>query len=302
MALLIDLVVFGTAIGAAYALLAVGFATIYTVSRILHFAHAAVFTLAAWSFFIIGQQLHRLGLSLWPALSLSALLTVVFAVLAGVLIYLVVYKQLARRQASTLMYFVASLGVVWVVENAIQLASQGDVEYVLQGRNAVAVWSLAGVHLTAVQIGSVVGAAACLIAFGAFLRYTKYGLAIRAVSDSPVLARVVGVRTEQARIAAFAVGSALAVPPAVIFALNGGVTAYFGSALVFRGIAATIIGGVGSIPGAILAGVLIGLAETVPLVKIPTGWQTSLAFGLLLLVLLVRPSGLFGRKVASMGL
>jgi branched-subunit amino acid ABC-type transport system permease component len=213
-----------------------------------------------------------------------------------------VYEPLLRRRVSQLMLFVASLGVVWAVENAIEMYSRGDVKYILQGRDAPKVWQIGALHISAIQAASIVAAAISLALVLAFLNWSRYGLAIRAVSDTESLARVVGVRTRQARLLAFAVGSAMAVPAAVIFGLTGGITAYFGSTLVFLGIAATFVGGVGSIPGAIVGGVAMGLAQTVPLAWLPAGWQTGTAFGLILLVLVVRPSGLFGRRLASMNL
>ena len=126
-----------------------------------------------------------------------------------------------------------------------------------------------------------------------FLRQTRYGKAILALSDSRDMARIVGIDTERVSLIVFALGSAISAVASVFTMLNEGATPTMGFYPVFVAFVVAVVGGLGSIPGSIAGGYLVGLVESLGLWKIPTEWQNSIAFVLLFVVLLVRPQGLF---------
>jgi branched-chain amino acid transport system permease protein len=126
-----------------------------------------------------------------------------------------------------------------------------------------------------------------------FLRHTRYGNAILALGDSRDMARIIGIDTDKVSLIVFAIGSAISAVAAVFVLLNEGATPTMGFYPVFVAFVVAVVGGLGSIPGSIAGGYLVGLIESLGLWKIPTEWQNSIAFVLLFLVLLIRPQGLF---------
>jgi branched-chain amino acid transport system permease protein len=133
----------------------------------------------------------------------------------------------------------------------------------------------------------------------AFLRYSLWGRAIRAVSSSPEMARTVGIDLKRVHLLTYAVGSAISAPAGILVAMDVGVEPYRGTTFVLLASVAVIMGGIGSIPGALLGALFLALLENLGVWKIPSEWQSTISFGVFLVFIVVRPRGFFGRRIQS---
>ena len=288
MDLVAQLVVNGLVNGSHYALLALGFGLIFGTTRITHFAYGPVYALSAYGCWLAAGPL---GAPLWVAVVAG----VATGAIAGVLAYLVVYRPFERQGSPPLVILIASLGLFIVLENAIGVAFSTDTKVVPAPPAGVLLWG--PLVVTSSQLAQV----AALVVLGAglalYLTRTRFGKAVLAMTDNPEMARVIGIDTLRVSIAAFAIGSAIAAVPACLILVKDGATAHMGFAAVFMAFVAVVVGGVGSLRGAAAGGLALGLVESTGMAKIPTEWQSSIAFVVLFLVLLFRPRGLFGGRL-----
>ena len=284
MDLFLQLLVNGIVNGSHYALLGIGFGLIFGTTNIVHFAYGPVYTLAAY---VAWAAATFLGLPV----PLAALVGVAAAAAAGVLSYLGLYRPFVVRQAPTFVVLIASLGLFILLENAIAILFGTD-KKVVEGYSA-GIHFIGPAFFTDIHIYQLLGLVLIGGALALFLRLTSYGKAIQAMTDNAEMARVIGIDTVKVSVLVFALGSAISAVPAVLILLRDGALPNMGFIAVFVAFLAVVVGGVGSIKGAVLGGFLLGLVENVGMWQIPTEWQSTIAFVVLFLVLLVRPQGLF---------
>jgi branched-chain amino acid transport system permease protein len=289
--LVLQLAATGLVVGSLYALCALGWGLIYGTTLHFHVAHGATFTLAAYFAWLGQQKLHL-------PLSLSCVLAVVAAALAGLLIDLLVYQRLEARGAVRTTIFIASLGLLIVVENVVALLFGPDPLRMDVGRLANAI-EIGPVFVTTLHLLTIGLALVGYLALMAFLRYTRAGRAVRAVSSSPEMARTVGIDLGRVQLLTYAIGSAVSAPAGILVAMDVGAEPYRGTTFVLLASVGVILGGIGSIPGAMLGGLFIGLLENLGVWKIPSEWQSAISFGVFLVFIVVRPRGFFGRKIQS---
>ena len=281
----------GLQLGALYALTAVGFSLIFGSTRIFHFAHGATLTIAGYVFHFLytTADLH------WaPAVAGSTAAAVVF----GVLLDRLVYAPIQRHEGSFFTVFVAAFGVGIVVQNVIGM---------IFGRTFISVATplSRGVDIGAGLIVSPLTGLSilCGIAFFAglqlFLMRTHVGMALRALSDNPELVRAYGMSRRRLSTIVFALGSLLVVPAAILTGASSGLNPAMGHHLMLISLAATIVGGIGSLRGAACAGLLLGLAESLALWLFAPQWSEAVTFIVLFLFIMFRPSGFFGRAITS---
>jgi branched-chain amino acid transport system permease protein len=272
--------------GSHYALLGLAFALIFGTTRIVHFAFGPVYALSAYGCWVAAAQFSA-------PLPLAVLAGVATGAIAGTLSYLVVYRPFERKGSPPLVVLIASLGLFIVLENAIGVAFGTDTK-VVPAPSGVFLWGplvVTGTQLAQVAALAILGAFVWL-----YVTRTRFGKALLAMTDSPEMARVVGIDTLRLSLAAFAAGSAIAAVPACLILVKDGATAHMGFIAVFMAFVAVVVGGVGSLRGAVVGGLALGLVESIGMAKIPTEWQNSIAFVVLFVVLLVRPTGLFGGR------
>lgn len=291
MDLVLQLLATGVVVGSLYALCALGWGLIYGTTLHFHVAHGAVFTLAAY-FAYAGQK--HLGLPLLAA----TVVAVVAAALAGLLIDLALYQRLEARGAIRTTIFISSLGLLIVVENLVALVFGPDPLRMDVGPLGNAL-QLGPVFVTWLHVLTVALAAVGYAALMAFLTRTRAGRAVRAASSSPEMARTVGIDLGRIQWLTYALGSAVSAPAGILVAMDVGAEPYRGTQFVLLASVGVILGGIGSIPGAMLGGMFIGLLENLGVWQIPSEWQSAISFGVFLVFIVLRPRGFFGRKVQS---
>lgn len=287
MDLLAQLLANGLVNGSHYALLALGFGLIMGTTRIVHFAYGPVYALSAFGCWFVAA---KLGASLWLAVPAGVLL----GAAAGVFAYRAVYRPFERQGSSPLVVLIASLGLLIVLENAIGLVFGTDTKVVPDAPSTLFLWG--PVVITGVQIAQIVALLAIGGLVALFLNRTRMGKAVLAMTDNAEMARVVGIDTLRVSTVAFALGSAIAAVPACLLLVRDGATAHMGFLAVFMAFVAVVVGDVGSLRGAVLGGLVLGIVESAGMIRISTEWQSSVAFVVLFLVLLFRPRGLFGGR------
>lgn len=160
-------------------------------------------------------------------------------------------------------------------------------------------YSIFGAVITPIQILILVVSVALMILLWLFVRTTRLGKAMRAVSDDRVAANVVGINPDKTILASFAIGSALAGAAGILISLETNIEPTMGFTAILKGIIASIIGGIGSIPGAMFGGFFLGIAENLGIWKIQAAWKDSIAFLILIVFLLFRPRGIFGIRMGK---
>jgi len=289
--LFLQLAATGLVVGSLYVLCAIGWGLIYGTTLHFHVAHGAVFTLAAYYAYAAQKFLHL-------PLAVAVLGAIAAAALSGMLIDLLIYQPLERRGAIRTTLFIASLGLLTLIENVLVIIFSPDPLRMDIGWLGNAV-QLGPVFLTRLHLVSVATAILGFLALMAFLKYSLWGQAIRAVSSSPEMARTVGIDLKRVHLLTYAVGSAISAPAGILLAMDVGAEPYRGTTFVLLASVAVIMGGIGSIPGAAMGALFLALLENLGVWKIPSEWQSTISFGAFLLFIVVRPRGFFGRKVQS---
>ena len=289
MTLLAQLLLNGLFVGTVYALLGLSFATIFATNRIWHFAQGAVYTLGAYVILLV-SGFARLPLVLGLAAATLAV------ALAAALFLAVLYRPLYRRGATQLVIVMASLGAMVIIENLLVLAfgpSGYSLEMALPEPVIIGGIFIGGGQLVAIPVG--IGAAALYVAY---IRWSGQGRLIRALVSSPDLVELNGFDADRLKLLGFVLGSML-LPLAALLLLagNAGISPYMGIPAVLTGAMAMFFGGVDRIEGAAPAGLLMGLIEGLAAWVFPTEWQTAVTYGVILLFLMVRPTGLIGRAL-----
>jgi len=283
-----QLIINGIIAGSIYALVAIGFTVIYRTVKFFHFAHGVVYTAGAYFIYTLIISLHL-------DFILSFFLSIILAAILGIAIDRFVYYPLRKQNASNLIFLLASFGVFIFIQNLIQLIYGAQILTIRTGPIKEGHHFL-GAVITDIQITILVVSIILMILLWSFIKRTKLGGAMRAVADDPVAASVVGINPEKIIMASFAIGSALAGAAGILISFETNMETTMGFNAILKGIIASIIGGIGSIPGAVLGGFFLGLAENLGIWKISAGWKDAIAFGILIVFLLVRPWGILGRR------
>lgn len=270
-------------------LVAIGFSLIFTVSRFFHFAHAVVFTAAAYLTFLFKVWI---GLPFLLAVPLALLSTA----LLGSLIELSFYRPLRRKRASSLILLLASLGIYIVLQNVISILF-GDDTKVIRSAAVRKTVEIFGASITSVQIVTIFTAIAALIALSLFLKRTKTGRAIRAVASDFELAMVSGIDSDKVVLWVFAIGSFLAGLAGILVAFDVDMTPTMGMQPLMLAIVAVLVGGMRSAVGIALASLILAMFQQLGAWKLGTQWQDATALVILLGFLLLKPEGVLGKKV-----
>ncbi len=276
---------------AIYALFALGYALVFGVLDILNLAHAAIFMLGA---FAAVQAVLSWAWPLWLALPFGMLV----GGIAGVLLDLVAVEPLRARGADFLAPLISTIAAAIIFEN-IALASFGPDSYSFPfGTFPEATITLGDAVVRPVQLFIVGLAITLMVALTALLRYSRLGKAIRTVAANPLAAQLVGINVRQIVALTFFMASALGALSGIFYGLylRDAITFDMGDTIQLRGLAVIVVGGMGSIPGVVLGSLILAASETIGVTQGGSAFRDAIAFGLLFLILVVRPSGLLGRR------
>jgi branched-chain amino acid transport system permease protein len=287
MQFLLDALVNGVILGSQYALIAAGLALIFGVAGIVNFAQGELYMVGAYALYV-GQA--SLGLPYW----LAAIGSVVFMMVFGVGFYTAIVRPVAK--AGWQKQLVATLAAsVLFVNLAIVLA--GSLPKVVHSPLVDNVVAIGSVRFSQQRILVVVCTLLSFLALYVMLKHTKWGKAMRALAQNQSACAVVGIPVHRAGLLAVVIGCALAGVAGATIPLLSNVTPTMGLLLTIKAFAAVIMGGFGNVTGAIVSAFALGIAEALAMGYISTAYADVFVFGVLILVLLLRPHGLFGRAV-----
>ena len=285
--LLLQLLFNGLQLGAIYALTAVGFALIFGSTKVFHVAHGAAFTLAGYLFWwsINSQKWH------WAAgLALATVVVVAF----GLFMERFIYRPIQRHEGAFFTVFIAAFGTQIIVQNLVGTVFGRGFETVTVDLSK-AVELAPGLFVAPIAGVAMLVAVVFFIGLNLFLTRTLVGTGLRALSDNPDLVRVFGLEPTRLAQVAFALGSALVVPAAALTAMSQGINPGIGAHIMLISLAATIVGGIGSLKGAAYGGMLLGLAESMAIWKLDPQWSEAVTFIILFVFIIFRPAGFLGR-------
>jgi branched-chain amino acid transport system permease protein len=302
--LFFDLTVSGLTLGSLYALIALGYSLVYGILKLLNFAHGDVYMIGA---FLGWYALHALGGPLNPTVTGAFVLFLMFIVamlgcgVLGVAIERFAYRPL--RNAPRIAPLISALGVsIFLQNSALLIFGASFRDYNTFDLIGVKTYNVGQLFFSVPQLLTVVAAICLMVALTVFVARSRLGKAMRSTSFDREAASMMGIDVDRVISVTFFIGSALAGAAGVMFALVFGQIYHFmGFIAGLKGFTAAVIGGIGSIPGAMAGGLIVGLAESYATGYLPQGstFQNLYVFALLILVILIRPSGLFGKAAIS---
>lgn len=276
-------------LGCVYALFALGFTLIFGVLHVINLSHGAVFMVGAYA---AQQVIVHFAFPLWAAL----LFAFVFSGVVGFLIDLLILRPLRARGAPELIPMIATIGVAIVLTNGIQGIFGAENIRFPGALLPDEVLKIVGVRVTLLELGIVFLSFALMAVLLLLMKKTQMGRALRAIAESPKAAYLLGINVEGLFFFTSSLAAALGGVAGVLIGLySNAVFPLMGESMLEKGIAVIILGGMGDMRGALIGGLFLGFAEVLSVAYIGSSMRDAVAFGLLFLILLVRPKGLFGR-------
>jgi branched-chain amino acid transport system permease protein/neutral amino acid transport system permease protein len=297
---LLSLTIWGIMLGGIIALGAIGLTLVYGVLKFPNFAHGALITIGAYTAFAIMQVLPQ-GPALRPfsfgwELIVGLILALPVVAIIALIVDRVLFRPLRRRGASLVLFAMASLAGTFFLRSVIYLVWGSDFHFYYPGRANPALPLPLGIRIQADQIFVLVLAVILVAGVYFLLERSKMGKAMRATANNPDLAQVRGINTERVIAWTWIIGGALAAAGGVMYALASQLRPEMGFFLLLPIFAAAILGGVGSPIGALVGAVIIGIAEQLSSAFLNPAYGPAVAFVLMIVVLIMRPQGLFGES------
>lgn len=288
----INYLINGVSLGSVYAIIALGYTMVYGIAKMLNFAHGDIIMIGSYVVFV---TVSSMGLP--PVL--GVLLAVAACTLLGVVIERVAYKHL--RNASPLAVLITAIGVSYLLQNVALLIFGADTKSFTSVVKIPAL-KLAGgqLNITGETIATILSCIVIMVCLMAFINRTRAGQAMLAVSEDKGAATLMGINVNGTIALTFAIGSALAAIAGVLLcSAYPSLTPYTGSMPGIKAFVAAVFGGIGSIPGAFIGGVLLGVIEILSKAYISSQLSDAIVFSVLIIVLLVKPTGILGKKISE---
>ena len=283
---LIQTLISGLSLGSIYALIALGYTMVYGIAKMLNFAHGDIIMVGAYA---VITAVFTMGLPPFIAI----LISIALCALLGIVIEFLAYRPL--RQAQPLAVLITAIGVSYLLQN-LALLIYGSEQKAFPTIVALPTVHIGGVYIDGITLATLVVTAVIMVALSLFINKTRMGKAMRAVSEDKEAAELMGISVNRTITVTFAIGSALAGVAAIFY---GAAYTYIrpttGAMPGIKAFTAAVFGGIGSILGGILLGVIEQLSKT----YISTLWADAIVFGVLVVVLVVKPTGLLGKKISE---
>ncbi|MEW5692903.1 MAG: branched-chain amino acid ABC transporter permease [Candidatus Hydrogenedentota bacterium] len=279
----------GLTLGSVYALIALGYTMVYGILELINFAHGEIMMMGAFITFFFISSWH---LPLLPA----SLLSILFTAILGIVIEKVAYKPL--RKSSRLAPLISAIGVSIALQNVAMLIwgtrmHAFSLPDFLKDRYI----SFEDVKITYIQVFILLVSMILMLVLHIFVKYTKLGCAIRCTAQDKIVASLMGINIDRIISTTFAIGSSLAAVAGILIGMYYGVIyPTMGYVAGIKAFTAAVLGGIGNIPGAMLGGVLLGVLESLGSAYISSGYKDAIAFAILIIILLIKPSGIMGGK------
>ena len=285
MGIIPQLVVNSIIAGAIYTMIALGFNMIYGATKFFNLAHGVMAAVGGYTVFLLTQSF---GFSI----AISAVIGVLVAGGFGVLTDVLVYQPLRRRQASHMILLVASLGIFTALQALIAMIFTSQFRTLSIGNGVQKTYNLWGGVMTSTQIVLILCAVGSTVGLLILMNKTRFGRAIKAVSDDEEVAKIVGINTDKIIRWLFFIGSAIAGLGGILVGYDTGIEPTMGMVLFLGGVVGAIIGGIGTIGGAIVGSFLLGFIENFGIWQISGEWKAAIAYIVLILFLIFRPQGI----------
>lgn len=280
----------GLSLGSVYAIIALGYTMVYGIAKMLNFAHGDVIMVGG---FVIYTMMNAMGLN--PIIAVLG--AVIICTALGMTIEKVAYKPL--RNATPLAVLITAIGVSYLLQNLALLIFGSDAKLFTSVVSIPAI-TFSGVTITGEIIVTIVACIIIMIALSFFIKKTKAGQAMLAVSEDKAAAELMGINVNATISLTFAIGSGLAAIAGVLLcSAYHNLTPYTGSMPGIKAFTAAVFGGIGSIPGAFLGGLLLGVIEILGRAYISSQLADAIVFAVLIIVLLVKPTGILGKKISE---
>ena len=284
---IIEQLINGLRIGSVYALIALGYTMVYGIAKMINFAHGDVIMIGAYALYVFISILNL-------PVPLAVILTIAVCAVLGVVIEKIAYKPL--RKAPPLAVLITAIGMSYLLQSLALLVFKANpipFTSVIPKTNV----KFLGVHISGISIVTFIVTAVSMAGLTFFINKTKTGAAMRAVSEDKGAAELMGIDVNKTISLTFAIGSVLAAVACILYiAQYESLKPTLGALPGIKAFVAAVLGGIGSVPGAMLGGIVLGIIESLSKAYISTELADAIVFGVLALVLLVRPVGLLGKK------
>ncbi|MBC8157875.1 MAG: branched-chain amino acid ABC transporter permease LivH [Rhodospirillales bacterium] len=291
----LELFLGGLTRGSIYALIALGYTMVYGIIKLINFAHGEIYMIGAFTALIISGVLAQFGLPGWSILLMTLPIAVIYSSAYGFTIEKIAYRPL--RGAPRLSPLISAIGMSIFLQNYVLLAQTADfLPFPALLPELAFMEGFSGI-MNSSELFIVLTAAAVMAGLTAYIKYTRMGKAMRATSQNQRMAMLVGVNVDNVISMTFVIGSALAAVGGVLIASHvGQINFYIGFIAGIKAFTAAVLGGIGSVPGAMLGGLVLGWTESFATGYVSSDYEDVFAFALLVLILIFRPSGILGKE------
>ncbi len=281
-----QLIINALVIGSIYALISSGFSLIYATNKFIHFAHGATIAFGGYMLLLFFSILNL-------PLILALLLTIITTGALGFASYRLIYLPLQKKNSSTVIMLIASLGLLMLIENLLQTFFGSNVKTFSEFQG-MASFSFLGAYITPLQVIIVLVSLTLLGILFYVMKKSTLGKKLRAVADNKELASIAGINSKQIAMYSFIIGSMIAGVAGILIGLEQNLMPSLGTRLIIKGFTGAIIGGITSVPGAVLGSYILGSVETASTWFLPAEFKDAITYTILVFFLLFRPRGLFG--------
>ena len=282
--------------GSIYALIALGYTMVYGIIQLINFAHGEIYMIGAFVALIVSGVLTIYGFSGVSILILAALVAMIYAAAYGYTLERVAYRPL--RHAPRLSPLISAIGMSIFLQNYVMLSQTPDFLPFPALIPDFAFLAPVANYIGSADLVILVTTALTMVALTVLIKFTRIGKAMRATQQDMIMARLVGINVDRVISLTFVIGSVLAAIGGVLIgSYMGQINFYIGFLAGVKAFTAAVLGGIGNVPGAVLGALVLGLAESFAAGYISSSYEDVFAFGILVLILILRPSGLLGKAI-----